>query len=147
MKIQDTCAEEIAKSNRRVVAAPGFVNGRAFSSPFCCWRRRRPKAGSDGAFVRPKKKASSTISTSGERADRLPHAHRLREAIEGIAFGLRYKKASIVKSKVLVVSTSGKPPLVDEGSALRCRQSHWHAPLSVQTVPHGQPVPPGAQLA
>jgi hypothetical protein len=85
---------------------------------------------------------------SHERADRLPHARRLREAIEGDCILAFDKKVSTVKlKKLLVVSTSGKPPLVDEGSALRCRQSHWHAPLSVQTAPHGQPVPPGAQLA
>lgn len=26
-------------------------------------------------------------------------------------------------------------------------QDQWQAPASVQTVPHGQPLPPGAQLA
>ena len=29
----------------------------------------------------------------------------------------------------------------------RSGQRYWQAPLSVQTVPHGQPLPPGAQLA
>jgi hypothetical protein len=26
------------------------------------------------------------------------------------------------------------------------RSRHWQTPLSVQTTPHGQPLPPGAQL-